>query len=265
MVSTFPYVYPLITFFFVFSVTAQTIPALVLLNELTANPPLVYLFAHGVGMSPNTNAKQAKPYLDNNIITGPCYSFNFGDSIRSMNLGQENDCAIFISAYKQLVALHPTARIILVGISRGAVTILNSIALHPKIDWSPVQAALLESPYAHVTTIAEQIARSYMFFIPFHKTLMRKLMNLLPSYNVDGIQPITTIQKMKTHFPIFIAYSEIDKTVPASSTQQLIEKLESLNQAVTTWSSKTGKHSKLATNNAFASAAHAFIEKHASI
>jgi dienelactone hydrolase len=223
---------------------------LICMNNCTVNPQTVFLFAHGIDLRSNTCTNQAKIYIESNIITGPCHTFDFGDGLKTINLGQENDCALFLSAYTQLRTKHPQASIVLVGLSRGAVTILNTVALHPEIDWSPVKAALLESPYAHVSAMAEQIASSYMFFVPFKQSLMRKIVNSLPSYNPDGMQPIDMIEKMKPSFPIFIAYSEADKTVPAAGTQLIIEKLKSAGHTVTSWSSKTGKHSMLGSNAA---------------
>lgn len=233
---------------------------LLCLNECTNNPHIVYLFAHGVALRSNTAIKQALPYIDNNIIAGLCYTFDFGDSYKTLNLGQEPDCLLFINAYEQVRTKHPEAHIILVGISRGAVTILNSLALHAHLDWSPVKAAILESPYAHVTALAEQIANSYMFFIPFNNKLMRKLINSLPSYKHDGIQPIDIIGKITPSFPLFIAYSEADKTVPAAGTRMLIEKMQSAGHAITTWSTQKRKHSMLGTDMAFAQTAREFLK-----
>lgn len=232
---------------------------LICLNNCMVNPSTVFLFAHGIDHRSNTCTAQAKAYIESNIITSPCYTFDFGDGIRTLNFGQEQDCALFVSAYTQLRAKHPDARIILVGLSRGAVTILNTLALHPELDWSPIQGAILESPYAQVGELAEQIAKSYMFFVPFKQSLMRKIINSLPSYKPEGMQPIDMIEKIKTHFPFFIAYSEADKTVPAAGTQMVIAKLKSAGHTVTSWSCKKGKHSMLGSNAAFSQAAREFL------
>lgn len=200
------------------------------------------------------------PYIESNIITGTCYTFDFGDSYNTLNLGQEPDCLLFINAYEQVRMKHPEASIILVGISRGAVTILNSLALHAHLDWSPVKAAILESPYAHVTALAEQIANSYMFFIPFNNKIMRKLIHSLPSYKQDGIQPIDMISNIAPSFPLCIAYSEADKTVPAAGTRMLIEKMQSAGHTVTTWSTQKGKHSMLGTDAGFTQAVREFLK-----
>lgn len=243
--------------------TAQAQDAkLICMNNCTVNPATVYLFVHGIDLRSNTCTKQANMYIESNIITGPCHTFDFGDGLRTINLGQEKDCHLFASAYTQLRTKHPTANIILVGLSRGAVTILNTLALHSEIDWSPVKAAILESPYADITAMAEQIASSYMFFVPFKKALMRKIINSLPSYNRDGIQPIDMIEKIQHRFPIFIGYSEADKTVPAAGTQLLIDTLKSAGHTVTSWSSKTGKHSTLGANAAFSQAAREFLNQY---
>lgn len=232
---------------------------LICLNNVSVNPHTVYLFAHGIDLRSNTCTKQAIGYIDSNIITGPCYTFDFGDGIRTINLGQDNDCALFVNAYKQVREKHPHAAIILIGLSRGAATILNSLALYPDVDWSPIKAAILESPYAQVKELAEQIAKSYLFFMPFKQSLMHKVINSLPSYKPEGIQTIDMVGKIKTHFPFFIGYAETDKTVPAEGTRMLIEKLRSAGQDVMVFSSKKGKHSMLGSNAAYTQAAREFL------
>jgi hypothetical protein len=111
-----------------------------------------------------------------------------------------------------------------------------------------------------VTALAEQIANSYMFFIPFNNKIMRKIINSLPSYKQDGMQPITMIDKITPRFPFCIAYSEADKTVPAAGTKMLIEKMQSAGHTVTTWSTQKGKHSMLGSLTAFSQAAREFLK-----
>ncbi|MGE0010568.1 MAG: alpha/beta hydrolase family protein [Candidatus Babeliales bacterium] len=244
-----------------FTTTQARAAKLICLNDRAVQPTTVFLFAHGITRSSDTAIKQAQTYIESNIIMNTCYTFDFGDGLRTINLGQEPDCALFASAYAQVLEKHHDAHIILIGLSRGAVTILNTMALHPELDWQRTKGVILESPYANVSAMAEQIASSYMFFVPFKATIMRKLIDWLPSYKPDGIQPIEMISKIKVDVPFLIAYSEADKTVPAAGTRMLIDKLQSAGHRVTSWSCQKGKHSTLGSNAAFSQAAREFLSK----
>ncbi len=237
----------------------QRSPKLICLNKQRGTPATVFLFAHGIDPRSKTCKQQAQAYIDNNIITGPCYTFDFKDGLKTVNFGQQDDCNLLKDAYQKVIKKHKDTTIILVGISRGAVAILNTFATHPTIDWSPVKAVILESPYANVGDMAEQIASSYLFFIPFKKKLMRKLINILPNYNPEGMQTLTLIEHIKTTIPLFIGYSQADKTVPPEGTRCLIAALRADGHAVTSWPTPRGHHSTLACNAGFAQAARTFL------
>lgn len=235
---------------------------LICLNNIKAHPKEIYLFAHGINPRPNTCIKQAQTYIESNIITGPCYTFDFNDGLKTLNFGQEDDCALFVDAYTQLITKHPKASIILVGISRGATTILNSFATHPELDWSHVKTAVLESPFARVDGIAEQLASSYVFFIPFGKKIMKKLLSKLPNYNPHGVPPIDMIEYIKVRIPLFVGYVQNDKTVPAAGVRELIAKLRSAGLDIESWSVRKGHHSTLGSNAAYSQIVRAFLKQH---
>lgn len=236
--------------------------SLIPLNATNPNPSTVFLFAHGIDPRSDAGITQAARYINNGAITSTCYTFCFHDRLRTLNFGQERDCHMLARAYSQVREKHPHASIVLVGISRGASAIINTIAVQTNVDWSGVKAVILESPYEHVEGLTEHIMNSYAPFIPFGKNILYSLLQKLTAYRSQGIQAIDMVEHFPKHIPLLISYSKTDKTVSPECTRKVIMNMHSNNHPITSYMAESGRHSTLAEQPAYAAAVHNFITQH---
>lgn len=236
--------------------------SLIPLNATNPNPSTVFLFAHGIDPRSNAATTQAARYINSGAITSTCYTFCFHDRLNTLNFGQEKDCDKLASAYAQVKEKHPHASLVLVGISRGASAIINTMAAHRDVDWSPVKAVILESPYEHVEGLIEHIMNSYAPFVLFGKNILYGLLQKLTAYRSQGIQSIDMIERFPQHIPLFISYSKTDKTVCPECTRTLIMNMQSSNHTITSYEAESGRHSTLAEQPAYAAAVQDFLAQH---
>jgi len=109
----------------------------------TQDKSIVGIFAHGY----KRNSREVKYYEP--FFRVPLNTFNFPDAqdgyfnSRETSLAQDNE----IEAFMDECAKHTNNEKILIGNSRGASTIINSLGLY---TIPGVRAAILESPFDHV-------------------------------------------------------------------------------------------------------------------
>lgn len=233
--------------------------SLIPLNATDPNAAIVFLFAHGIDPRSSVATTQAARYIKSGAITGTCYAFCFHDRLKTLNFGQEKDCRMLKDAYMQVQEKHPHASIVLVGISRGASAIINSVAMHKDVDWSHVKAVILESPYGHVQDLTEHIMNSYAPFIPYGKNILYGLLKKLTAYCHNGLQTINMIEQLPKHIPLFIGYSKTDKTVCPESTITLIDHMQTSKHRITSYQAESGRHSTLCEQSAYAAAIQDFL------
>lgn len=239
--------------------TEQNAPKLITLNATESQPHTVYLFAHGIDPRSSTALKQPAKYIEQGAITSTCYTFSFNDRIATLNFGQERDSGLLYKAYQEVRQKHPKSSIVLVGISRGASTIINMLA-QGKSDWSPIKAVILESPYLSVDSLLQHISSSYVFYIPYSATLLKKLVSTLPLYDPKGIQTISAVQQFPQTIPAFVSYSKKDKTVSPHDGQEIVRLLRAQGNHVVEYAAKEGRHSTLSNCPAYAKAVRTFLD-----
>ena len=135
--------------------------------------------------------------------------------------------------------------IILVGLSRGASTIINFAAL---FNPPQVKAIILEAPFDSSVTIAKSMVQNLkLHWIPGMQSMGHNLLSLLfTQHKKDGIQPIDAAADIKKDMPLFLACSLTDWLVPASSTMALYKKLvETGHTQVYLFIANKSKHSKI--------------------
>jgi hypothetical protein len=220
---------------------------------------IVYLYSHGIDPRKTTGVRQARDYIANNIITGICYTFSYADSIKTINFGQEDDYARLEHAYNLIREKHPTAAIVLLGLSRGASNILHFLARQTKENLVPIKAIILESPFDSVDSMLDHIAKKYCWMIPKSSYLLKKLVSHLPNYKNNQEQPVNFVQKISTSIPFLIVYSLQDKVVSAQGVQTIIDLLKKNNNPVTAVELKIGKNSTASFQKKFQDAAAAFL------
>jgi predicted esterase len=201
---------------------------------------IVYLFAHGLG----STQEQAYPFAACEtapfwIVNKPLALFDFPDAKYSslpeakyailyehdkVNLGQALDMECLHHSYEKILEQYPHASVVLVGVSRGAVTILNYVALYkPKA----VKAIILESPFDCFANVASHmLKRFHIGWIPFSKNIcLRLIRRHFPLLDVEGVCPLKTIAEIDHSIPIFIIHSRTDRTIPVNSSRNLYKLL----------------------------------------
>lgn len=201
---------------------------------LAEQASLIMIFAHGLADTHaqaylwQKSAETDRPYLFN----GQIITYDFPDATHRFwrvnfpwtSLGQENE----ISALKEIVEKtqleHPESNIILAGLSRGAVTIINYLALYkPK----GIAAVVLESPFPSMRHVAQHvIASSWLQHIPFIYDVCPHLIScFFWKYSNNGAHPIDLITSIDCNIPMLLISQENDYLVPSRLTQLLVDKL----------------------------------------
>lgn len=204
---------------------------------------VVYLFSHGIADS----QEQARRYAECDVIKDPWVSFNYPDAIKNivlispskLNFAQDNDIEALYKAYLKVRTDYPDHKIVLVGMSRGASTIITFLAKYQPLD---IAAVVLESPFSSLETVL-----AYLF--KEQSLLFRTALSLASSvgkYKREGPRPIDVIHDIPHTIPILFICSLQDRLVPASSTQLLYQRLcESGHPKAHILSLEYGKHAKI--------------------
>ncbi len=212
------------------------------------------LFAHGIAET----HKQAlwytsmqKPYA--HLIEGSLYTYDFPDATKRFwrvnftktALGQEYEVKGLESAYTQLISRDPDKKIILMGMSRGASTILNFAA---KQQPKNIKAIVIESPFDSTASIVNNILQKCSLDkVPGMQTLGHYLMSaIFWKHSPNGMQSINFVEKIDKNIPILFICSREDKLVPAQSTVSLYNQLKkSGHERVHIFVAESGKHGRI--------------------
>jgi alpha-beta hydrolase superfamily lysophospholipase len=139
-----------------------------------------------------------------------------------MSLGQEADIATLKKAYLKTRKDYPNAEIVLIGLSRGASTIINFLAEHQPTH---IKAVILESPFDTVAGVIDHFCKQANMASKPLLDMSQKILSWVSSYKPSGIQPIHTIHKIPSTIPVLFICSKEDRVVPASGTITLYETL----------------------------------------
>lgn len=253
----------------------QIIFFLILLLPLTSignamsnnDTKIIYLFSHGLADS----HKQAFRYKDltynKSIKTFDYPDVNHG--ILRVNrlqcsLAQENEIERLSQVFNQTVT-QTNKNIVLIGVSRGASTIVNFMGLY---NPEQVKAIVIESPFDCVDSIATSVCHESKFsWIPGIKRWCCKLMSFIfCKYKPHGIRPIDCAAKIKKDLPILIIASARDGLVPVWSSINLYHELRHTGHENTFLVIfEDGKHAKLINHNhhstPYKQVTHAFYKK----
>jgi len=224
---------------------------------------IIGIFAHGYG----GDGQQAKYYEP--LFNVPLRSFNFPDAqdgylnSRETSLAQDNE----IEALMDECAQHTNNKKILIGVSRGASTIINLLGLH-KIPG--VRAAILESPFDHVKSIAHHFVRvlpgicRLLRFLPGISSIAHwGTFFVCKKYKRSGVQPINVVDDIPKDLPILFICSQTDTLIPCESTMRLYVRLrEAGHEKVHILILEHGRHSNLLRENLYEPVVNAFWKKY---
>lgn len=210
-----------------------------MLYTYAQSPIIYYLFSHGIIDSHTQSHKYMKSYTHHNsthhnqhwIMQQPIFSFDYPDAkerfipikLWHSSLGQTNEIDALHNAYRQLkqsITPHTAYKIVLVGVSRGASTIINFLAAHQPTD---IAAAIIESPFAHTDHVVKHIAQQiYIHKIPHLDILGQRILSFLfRAYTPWGKQPIDYAPDVPHTIPLLILCSKKDRVIPWNSSYDL--------------------------------------------
>lgn len=158
------------------------------------------------------------------IIRQP-HTFNFPDATRKgfdgsqTSLGQENEIQTLANAYERI----KHNQVILMGMSRGASTILNFLGTK---NADAVVAAIVESPFDSITNTLENLCKfaGASWLMPL--SILHTCPNLFfGKFNPRGIFPIKVVHNINKDLPILIIASLQDELIPAHNIASIYNKL----------------------------------------
>lgn len=210
------------------------------LNNSSKTPSTIYLYAHGFMATYKQAIDMFTCYKYKNcqnpywIIHEPVVLFNFPDAKNDtdfyrhqVNLGQQLDLERFDYAFKEMQGLFDDKHYVLVGLSRGAATIINYVAMHKPPQ---VKALVLESPFDNFENIINHILkkRLHLHWIPLSTQLgLLASQYYFPSLNQNGIFPIRAIVSIPVDIPIIFIHSKKDRVISINASRRLYKILRS--------------------------------------
>lgn len=194
----------------------------------------ITVFAHGYMDTHRQAFSYIKnPHYDNDIITSDgLVTFDFADAgkeylnlwrLKETSLAQENEMHRLHVVLKSIKKRAKKVRkIILLGTSRGASTIITTLARYPHPE---VSAIILESPFAQFKDILDNmIKKPVVKSIPYIKEISTPLASfLIFRHAFNGITPLKAIQNLPKDLPILILATQKDALVPYASSQLLYD------------------------------------------
>ena len=227
-------------------------------NITMTSPQTIYLFSHGLA---NYGSRQAHSYMksykhpitgsvvtnDLFLMDGIVIHFDFPDALHippfvnpfHANLGQLGDVFVLKKQYEKVLKQYPDANIVLFGMSRGAVTIINFLGIFKP---TRVSAVVLESPYDCGKSIFDAVQKQLGTHVSTEKE-QDVLEFIFKEYDRNGLQAIDFVNKIPHHIPMLFVCSERDQRVPFTSTQKLCHTLrEAGHNDCYLFTAKYGKH-----------------------
>ena len=240
--------------------------------------PVIFLFAHGLWGN-KKNAEWYAPSEKNkwHLITCPYYSFNFSDVGKTkgavkktrVNIGQHRDIDTLTSAYDKILRDQQKKAIkqgiVLIGSSRGAVTILNTAGTQ---DLPRLKAIIAEAPTDNVLNVINYNLKKYhlnwSWLVGLGDYALSKLW--FTGYDPEGINPLAVVDKIDKKTPIMFIHALDDDFVSVDSSRALYYKLlESGHDDVYLLELKHGQHGKYnlgSDASKYEETVHAFYKKY---
>jgi alpha-beta hydrolase superfamily lysophospholipase len=212
------------------------------------------------------------------LIDGQLFTYDFPDATQwfwrvnftQTGLGQYNEIMGLKSAYEQttqkLKAQNENVQdLVLIGMSRGATTILNFMGLHKPNN---VKAVIVESPFDSTHSIAKNmLQRIYLDKLPGLQTVAHYIISLIFwQHGVAGISAIDSVEYIDKDMPILFVCSRQDALVTIESTISLYKKLrESGHHNVHIFITDQGRHGRILhgdDGHKYQQVVHAFYKKY---
>jgi len=159
---------------------------------------------------------------DNLVNNAPCYSFDYPDTPRYLNLGQTKDVAYLKTMWEEVLRKNPHANIIGIGDCRGSKALLEFATEKPK----NLKALVLMAPFISLQELTRHIEHNYVPF-PYSDKILHSLMQYaLPSVNFEDDNLTDHLPLIKLNIPIFIAHRMGDSVISYRDIQLLVNSLQ---------------------------------------
>ncbi len=188
-------------------------------GQITMTQQVITLFVHGIADS----GKQALPFAD--IAKGPLASFDFDCAtshfwrinMPACSLGQESELEQLDMQWKKLNEQYPLADgFILIGVSRGASTILNFLATRKP---NKVKGVILDSPFDNIESTVQH--RAERWGVP--ACLIRTIIPwVFWQFDPHGVCPDKVIDQIEQDIPMLFVTVEDDHSVPIECARKLL-------------------------------------------
>lgn len=236
----------------------------------TQNEPFHGVYSHGFGDVP-AKAGRYKTVLPSSY-DACCY----GDACwqlmltklygRALNLwnsciGQKKD----VETLSRHINGCKAERVIVVGESRGATTLLNLLASN-STDKQKIAGGIVDSPYDHMRNVIEHRLERLRLKNFIAIQTVENLLSRVCEYKIDGLQPINTVQDIPQDVPLLFICSRKDTEVPWTSSLALYKKLrERSHEKVHVLIFDEGKHGWLVEGHCkdiYRDVVHAFYKRY---
>ncbi len=198
------------------------------------------------------------------IIKDPLFTFNFPDAMRGFDgtqtsLAQENEIQTLANEYEKI----KEKQIVLVGMSRGASTILNFLGTRSS---SSIVAAVVESPFDSIVETLDTLCKiAGVSWIPM--IIRHTSPNLFfGKFDANGVFPIKVAHNIYKELPLIIIASLEDTLIPAANSASIYFKLRDCgHQHIYFLLLDKGAHAHLLENDdapLYFNVVHAFYKKY---
>lgn len=235
--NKFKLLFIILTFLYPISSNANYLPI-----DSIETGKYIYIFAHGLGGDYN----QVDAYIKYGIIPSACelFSENGPEIVRgyfATELAQNNDINILKNEIELACQKNgDSCKIILVGVSKGAATVINTVAKlvnENSIYLKNIVGTIIESSPANFNDVIFEnfIPKPIKFACP--RTISKKAVNvmlhnfILRHYDPYGIQPIDAIKEywkdLDKNMLVVLVHSKEDKLINISHSNRIYNELKS--------------------------------------
>lgn len=164
------------------------------------------------------------------------------------NFAQERDLRNHKRKFDACAQAFPEAPKILYGVSRGAATTFRACARHAD-EYADVRLVILEGCFDDVPHTLK--ARySMLCALPGMHTLLHEALTKITSYSKSHGSPLSDVERFPKDLPVIFITSEVDATVPAECTKNLVNALvKAGHKQVYLLTLKVSSHSKYMMDN----------------
>lgn len=198
-------------------------------------------------------------YVRENIINGPCITFDYFDSFGTLSFGQDTEKNTLKIAYQETVSKNPQAQIVYMGLCRGARLGLDLAADNSK----NLAALILESPLVSFREATYHIGQKFLPGLPGNRSIMFNFFRYwFPSYDPAKDDIMHKIKQIPSTIPILIGHLKGDIVISDDILYQVLRELQGRdNIYLFVLQDRTGRlfHGKLSITRQYQQVCNAFL------